>query len=167
MGPERTRRWAGLFDPSRYLPGVTCPILFVNGTNDFAYPMGSYQRVLSTGDESARRPLHHGKDAPRARGGWEPKEIGLFVDSVLKGDPPLPRLAVPVLSDRTISSVATARGPLHGARLHYTADRGPWQKRNWTTADARLDGKRLAAELPEAAADRGILHGRGRTRGRR
>ena len=32
------------FDPSRYLPGVTCPILFVNGTNDFAYPLDSYQK---------------------------------------------------------------------------------------------------------------------------
>ena len=28
----------------RYLPGVTCPILFVNGTNDFAYPLDSYQK---------------------------------------------------------------------------------------------------------------------------
>ena len=44
LGPEQTKRWVAYYDPSRYLPGVRCPILFVNGTNDFAYPLDSYQK---------------------------------------------------------------------------------------------------------------------------
>src|SRR5439155_22684356 len=39
MTPEQRKRWTTLWDPSVYLPAVTMPILFVNGTNDFAYPL--------------------------------------------------------------------------------------------------------------------------------
>ena len=71
-----------LFDPSRYLPGVTCPILFVNGTNDFAYPLDSYQKsyqlVKAPVDLCVTVKMPHGHSE-----GWRPKEIGLFVDSVL------------------------------------------------------------------------------------
>ena len=43
--PERQRQgWVTAFDPSRYLGLASMPLLFVNGTNDFAYPLDSYQR---------------------------------------------------------------------------------------------------------------------------
>jgi dipeptidyl aminopeptidase/acylaminoacyl peptidase len=38
------KRWIENFDPSRYLPQCSMPVLFVNGTNDFAYPLDSYQK---------------------------------------------------------------------------------------------------------------------------
>ena len=44
MSPEMRARWIENFDPSRYLAGVRCPVLFVNGTNDGAYPLDSYQK---------------------------------------------------------------------------------------------------------------------------
>jgi dienelactone hydrolase len=46
MGPERASRWLNLWDPSRYLPHTKMPMLWVNGTNDFAYPLDSYQKIL-------------------------------------------------------------------------------------------------------------------------
>ena len=44
MSPQQRDRWVSLFDPSAHLAGVRCPILFINGTNDFAYPLDSYQK---------------------------------------------------------------------------------------------------------------------------
>lgn len=148
MGPDRARRWADLFDPSRYLPGVTCPILFVNGTNDFAYPLGSYRKsyrlvTRAPVDLCVTVKMPHGHSQ-----GWAPREIGLFVDSVLKVGPPLPRLSEPKVDAAKIEARVTAPGPVRAAKVHYTTDAGPWQKREWTTKDAALDGDRVAAELP-------------------
>ena len=148
MGPEKARRWADLFDPSRYLPGVTCPILFVNGTNDFAYPLGSYRKsyrlvTKAPVDLCVTVKMPHGHQQ-----GWAPKEIGLFVDSVLKGGAPLPRLSGPKVDGARIEARVTAPGPVRAAKVHYTTDVGPWQTREWTTKDASLDGDRVSAELP-------------------
>lgn len=44
MPAEHRAKWSNNFDPSRYLAKAKMPMLFVNGTNDFAYPMDSYQK---------------------------------------------------------------------------------------------------------------------------
>ncbi len=149
MGGEKTRRWVELFDPSRYLPGVTCPILFVNGTNDFAYPLGSYRKsyqliTKAPVDLCVTVKMPHGHEA-----GWAPREIGLFADSVLKGGPPPPRLSMPTIDGGKLEARVKAPGPVLAAKVHYTTDGGPWQHRAWTTGDAVLDGDRISAGLPE------------------
>lgn len=148
MGASRTRQWADLFDPSRYLPGVACPILFVNGTNDFAYPLDSYRKsyrlVTNVPTDlcvTVRMPHGHAE-------GWRPREIGLFVDSVLKGGTPPPRLSDPEVEGTRISARVAGRQAARKAQLHVTTDTGPWQGRNWTTHDARADDGRVSAELP-------------------
>jgi dienelactone hydrolase len=148
MGPERTRRWADRFDPSRYLPGVTCPILFVNGTNDFAYPLDIYRksyRLVSKApvDLCVTVKMPHGHSQ-----GWAPKEIGLFVDSIFKGGAPLPRLTNPVVAEKRLEAEVRASLPIRSARLHYSTDRGPWQGREWTTVEAKLAAGRVSADLP-------------------
>ncbi|MDX1947417.1 MAG: alpha/beta fold hydrolase, partial [Pirellulaceae bacterium] len=84
MTPEQRERWLKLWDPSRYLPAVTMPILFVNGTNDFAYPLDSYQKSIDAvpGTKRVRVTVNmpHGHQA-----GWAPAEIGLFIDQHLRG----------------------------------------------------------------------------------
>ena len=148
MGAGRTKRWCDQFDPSRYLPGVSCPILFVNGTNDFAYPLDSYQKsyrlVEGPVDLCVTVGMPHGHPQ-----GWAPKVIGLFVDSVLKGGLPPPRLATPAIEDGRISAQVAAGRRFESARLHYTTDSGPWQERSWSTIDAETDGSRVRASLPE------------------
>ena len=84
---ERRDRWVNAFDPSNYLPGVKCPILFLNGTNDFAYPLDDYQksyqlvkaRTVSVECGSARGHI------------WTFGEVDAFIDSHLKGETTLPR----------------------------------------------------------------------------
>lgn len=148
MGERRTKQWRDQFDPSRYLPGVSRPILFVNGTNDFAYPLDSYQKSyrLVEGPVDLRVTVGMPHGHPQ---GWAPKEIGLFVDGVLKGGMPPPRLATPAIEDGRISAQVAAGRRFESARLHYTTDSGPWRERSWSTIDAERDGSRVRARLPE------------------
>src|SRR5437763_1717647 len=41
MSSEARQLWLREFDPSQYLNSVNCPILFLDGSNDFAYPLDS------------------------------------------------------------------------------------------------------------------------------
>ena len=148
MGEEQTKRWTGWFDPSRYLVGVRCPILFVNGTTDFAYPLDSYQKSYRTVpgkvDLAVTVDLKHSHQA-----GWAPPEIALYVDSVLGGGKPLARLGETVVSADTVSSSVTTAVPLKKAQLNYATAEGVWQKRVWQKAEARIEGGRVVAALPD------------------
>jgi len=147
MEPEQREQWVRYFDPSRYLSGVSCPILFVNGTNDFAYPLDSYQKcyrlVPGRADLRIEIRMPHGHPS-----GWAPKEIGLFVDSVLAGGDPLARLGPMRTVDGKATAPFTAVVPVASGQLHYTADSGPWQKRNWRSVEAELAGASVRADLP-------------------
>jgi dienelactone hydrolase len=150
MSPEQRDRWVANFDPSRYLPGVRAPILFVNGTNDFAYPLGSYRKsyrlVRGPRTLSVQVRMPHGHPQ-----GWAPKEIGLFVDSVLKGGEPLPRLGDLSIAGGQASATIDSGVPIASAQLHYTTDTGPWQKRDWKSLDAQVSDGKIKSELPEGS----------------
>jgi dienelactone hydrolase len=147
MSPEQRQRWVSFFDPSRYLPGVSCPILFVNGTNDFAYPLDSYQKLyrLVPGESdlcvTVRMPHGHPQ-------GWAPPEIGLYVDSVLKGGPPLASPGSLQVEGEIARASFTSDVPVVGGQLHYTADTGAWQERNWESIDATVADGKVFASLP-------------------
>ena len=139
MPPEQRTLWLDQFDPSRYLSGATCPMLWVNGTNDFAYPMGSYQKSyrLPKGPVNLciRVRMPHGHPP-----GWTPVEIGLFADLVLRGGKPLPTVEKAEMNSGRPSVHYRSEFPITAAELHYTTDSGPWQKRNWRTLPATSVG---------------------------
>jgi dienelactone hydrolase len=148
MEPDQRDRWVKYFDPSQYLPGVRCPILFVNGTNDFAYPLDSYQKSYRA--VPGPRQLCVTVRMPHSHpAGWKPQEIGLFVDSVLCGGTPLPKIGGLYIDGNTITAEFEAETPVAEAQLHYSSDGGPWQKRNWTSQEAELANHRAKATLPD------------------
>ncbi len=168
---DRRNRWVVAFDPSTYLPGVTCPILFVNGTNDFAYPLDSYQhsyQAVPRFEELANPDrlcvtlrMPHGHEA-----GWAPKEIGLFVNGVLKGGEPLAKLAPPTIEGGKLASRFVAKVPVEKARMLYAIDAGPWQNREWKET-ARLGGRRDHRGTFAARSAAGRLPQRHRSTGSR
>jgi len=144
MPPEQRTLWLDQFDPSRYLPGATCPMLWVNGTNDFAYPLSSYQKSyqLPKGPVTLciRVRMPHGHPP-----GWAPVEIGLFADSVFREGAPLPSIGKAAIitegPEQALGMVFTdfqspAFRQIVATELHYTTDVGPWQKRTWHTQPA-------------------------------
>jgi dienelactone hydrolase len=82
MGKEKADKWLGLWEPSRYLSKATMPFLWVNGTNDFAYPLDSYQksyRLPQTERTLAIRVrMAHAHGGP----GEKPEEIHAFAREV-------------------------------------------------------------------------------------
>src|SRR5690606_22159173 len=82
LGQERGERWMRWWDPSTYLPKAKMPMLWVNGTNDFAYTMNAHQKSyeLPKGPRTlcirARMPHSH-------EAGWVPEEILRFAESVV------------------------------------------------------------------------------------
>lgn len=138
MPPELSARWIEQFDPSKYLPGATCPMLFVNGTNDFAYPLDSYQNSyrLPKGPVTLciRVAMPHGHPP-----GWAPIEIGLFVDSIFRDGKPLPTIEPIKVSGETATTSFRGRTKVTTGELHYTTDDGLWKERKWQSRPASLE----------------------------
>lgn len=151
MGKDKAEKWLGLWDPSRYLSKTTMPFLWVNGTNDFAYPLDSYQksyRLPTTGRTLAIRVrMAHAHGGP----GEKPEEIHAFADAVFNGGAPLVRITGQGVDKDTAWATVDSKTPVVKAELEFTKDGGKWQKRMWETAPAAVDGTRVTASVPEGA----------------
>lgn len=130
LGAEKSARWVSLYDPSRYLPACRVPIFFVNGTNDFAYPLDSYMKSFDavTGVPKniriqVKMPHGHGP-------GWAPPEIGEFIDSVLLGKLKLPLVSAPRRDGDSIGVSVTGAPVKSVAAVHAVGD-GPINKLEW------------------------------------
>lgn len=149
LGVENTALWVKHFDPSSLLANCEIPTLWVNGTNDFAYPLDSYKKSyqLVRGPRSlcvtVRMP--HGHEQ-----GWAPKEIGLFVDLHLAAEKPKPfaKLSTIRREGIAVSATFTSEVPIKSAGLHYTTDQGIWKDRKWQSIDAKMEAGKLTAILP-------------------
>ena len=84
-------RWAKLWDPSMYVPAIKMPILFMNGTNDLAYPLDSYMKTYD--DCGGAKQIRITIKMPHShQDGWAPAEIGMFIDHYLRGGRALPAI---------------------------------------------------------------------------
>jgi dienelactone hydrolase len=148
MTPDARARWLRLFDPSQYLGHVRRPMLFVNGTTDFAYPLDSYQKSYRLVPARCRQ-ISVAVNRPHGHI-WTFPEVDAFVDSVLRRGPRLARFSEPVVVGDHLSVRLDRAIPAKETSLCYTTNSGAWQKRTWKTASAQFDGNRLTAELPVA-----------------
>ena len=150
MGTARARRWLSLWDPSVFLPQVRCPMLWVAGTNDFAYPMDSWQKSYrlpaSARTLCLRVRMIHGHGGP----GENPPEIHAMAASLFRGDAPLARIMSAARDGHRVRVAFESRTPIVQAELNYTTDAGTWWQRNWQTQPAALHAAEgsASAELP-------------------
>lgn len=153
LGPEKTRAWTALWDPSVYLPRATMPFLWINGTNDFAYPMDSWKKSyrLPRSDRSLclRIRMPHGHE----RAAENPPEIQAFSDALLKAGKPLPRITGQSLADGVLTVTYESPVVVTKAELCYTKAEGRWQDREWLSLPAEIDAAagRATARVPDAA----------------
>jgi dienelactone hydrolase len=148
MSPDARALWLRWFDPSLYLGQVRHPILFVNGTTDFAYPMDSYQKSYRLVPARWRQ-VSMAVNRPHGHI-WTFPEVDAFVDSVLRGEPPLVAVGPPVLRGGRLAATLDRSPALQEASLCFTTNSGPWQKRLWQTAPAHVASNEISAELPSA-----------------
>ena len=151
---DNGRKWIQQWDPSKYLPDAKMPMLWVAGTNDFAYPLDSLQKSyrLSPGERTVciRLRMVHGHGPP----GEGPQEILTFANSIVSGGPKLCRVLEQGRDKRTVWTTYTSSGKLAHAELLYTAKAdGPWKEREWDVVPADIDATthRVIAKLPANA----------------
>jgi dienelactone hydrolase len=151
MGKEKSEKWLRLWDPSSYLKTATMPFLWVNGTNDFAYPLDSYQKSYRLpGIErtlAIRVRMAHAHGGP----GEKPEEIHAFANALFKGGAPLTRLTGQGVEKDEAWATFASKSPVAKAELCFTKDTGKWQKRLWDSVPGKIDGSKATAVVPEGA----------------
>ncbi len=146
--PEKDRPgWVENYDPSMYLGQCTIPTLWLNGTNDLAFPLDIYQKSyrLVRGPRTLSVTIGMKHSHPH---GWAPKEIGIFVDSALGDGKPLPVFSKAECNNGRVRASFRAAVPAKTAELIYTTDGGDWKERQWQKAPAGIEGNCVTADLP-------------------
>lgn len=152
MTPEQKQRWITLWDPKQYLPAVSMPILFVNGTNDFAYPLDSYMKSYAVVPDDVHKQLSITVKMPHSHpGGWNPPQIGHFMDQWLKQGEPLPIVGRPhVRAEQVELQYDTAS--VASAAIHWAVDDKAINAHAWKTTEAIVKEDIILAPKPPANA---------------
>lgn len=150
---QKLSRWMKLWDPSTYLKNAHMPFLWLNGTNDPAFPLNAMQKSyrLTKGDKRicirVRMSHSHGEVSEK------PPEIMDFAEAVRKGGELSPLLK-PISVRKGIASASfkTSR-KIVKAEFNFTRASGYWKDRFWNTIPAELDAVRqtVSAKIPYAA----------------
>jgi dienelactone hydrolase len=152
LDAEHRALWVKEYDPGSLLVRCRVPILFVNGTNDVHYVLDSYMKSYAVvpGEKQMRIQVNMPHGHPP---GWEPQEIGLFIDSKCRGGAALPVPGKPEIHGDQVVVSCTSSLPLKEAKLNYTTDTGLRSKRKWTSVPATINGSTITAPKPPAGAN--------------
>jgi dienelactone hydrolase len=146
MSAEDKKFWHDKCDPSVYLENTRIPVMFVTGTNDFAYPLDSlkksYSIVKGPLTLCVRPEMPHGHEA-----GWAPREIQAYTDSLFRMAPSLPKISAMTVDGTLVSARFSSDRKIAGAYFLYTKDKGQWQARKWVKVPAKLKKGCISAEM--------------------
>jgi len=153
LGKEKAGLWLKQWDPSQYLGNARMPMLWVNGTNDFAYPMDSWKKSYQLPEAATtlclriRMPHGHGP------AGENPEEIHVFANSILKSGKPLVKIVESGVNDQQAWARFESKVPVAKAELCWTRSTGRWQDREWEALPAVVDMNqvRVTADVPADA----------------
>ena len=147
--PERAKReWLRRWDPAHYLPQVKIPLLFLTGTNDFAFPLPALERSIAASGGPCCRSVKVNLLHAHGEVSEKPGEIPWFADCVRRGTLPLTILKQRRHGDRVRVTFASA-APIVRAELNFTRATGYSSDRVWNTLPAELsEPGRAQAKLP-------------------
>lgn len=143
--PQR-RRWAELWDASRYAGKINIPLFALTGAKDFAYPLESFARTYA----SPQGPRYFRITPDMGHGAQfmtRTPEAVVFMDSVLRGGDPLPTLRNPRIGANAVA-VEVVGGQIITAQFHCTAAAGPNKTREWKSIEATVNGNVVSASRP-------------------
>lgn len=151
MGKEKSEKWLRLWDPAQYLRQAKMPFLWVNGTNDFAYPLDSYQKSYRLPSTERTLAIRVGMKHAHGGPGEKPEEIHAFAESILNGAPPLPRIVGQKVVKGVLSVGYVSRIPVVKAEFHFSRDSGKWLARKWESVLAALGNDAATVAVPPDA----------------
>lgn len=144
LGLETSKKWMALWEPSSYVGNAQMPMLFVNGTNDFAYDVESWQKTVDLAPNAYQLLIHemgHNHEL-----GAEPGEIEAFIENIFTKSIALPLLGIPKKIGKWYEATIGQMGSITKAQFIYTEEIGNNKERKWITVPAQLKRNRLMAE---------------------
>ena len=146
MTKAQSDKWNKLWDPASYLASAKMPVMFLNGTNDFAYPMDSYAKscalVKTEKNYSIQLNMKHGHI-------FDFKEFFVFADQYLNQGTPMHVVGSPAVTNKRLSVEVESKTKLISARLHYTTEAHSNNRgRKWTSVNLQVQGKRVQGQAP-------------------
>ncbi|MBI4979843.1 MAG: prolyl oligopeptidase family serine peptidase [Spirochaetes bacterium] len=148
----RLHRWCSLWDPSHYLPAAKMPMLWVNGTNDFAFPMDSMRRSYRAANSERHLAIRVRMPHGHGGAGEKPPEIHAIADMICRKTAPLPVFTQQGNSTAAAWAEYVSARPVQKAELNFTRAEGHWTDRFWNTVPAEINaGCRVSAALPHGA----------------
>lgn len=162
---HRATTWNRLWDPQHYLPRSRLPILWVNGTNDFAFTLKAWQRSYRVAPGTVALSLRVRMKHGHGGAGENPDEIRAFAEHVVNGGASLLRVGAQGREGDAAWVAYDSPRALVRAELNFSRASGRWQDRLWETAPATVSGGRVSAALPADATawffnlidDRGLI----------
>jgi len=163
--PEQRAEWSALWDPAHYLPEAKAPLLWLNGTNDFAFTPHAWQRSYRSAPGERRISLRVRMQHAHGPVSEEAAEVYAFAESRVNGGAPLAQVSAPGGDKNRAWAGVESSKPLVRAEFNFTRNGGRWQDRVWETVPAQIENGRVSAAVPAGAAayffnvidDRGLI----------
>ncbi|WP_161625628.1 alpha/beta hydrolase family protein [Cyclobacterium qasimii] len=127
LGVAETQRWVELWDPSSYVGNASLPMLFVNGTNDFAYFVENWQKTANLAKNSRFTLIPEMKHSHPH--GAAPEEIYRFISTTLENKSEfISSIKLKEKGDKAKYSISHASEEVY---LAYTEDTKRSPERKW------------------------------------
>ena len=140
LGTTASQKWVRLWDSSQYVSNIKSEVLFINGTNDFAYPVESWQKTVEITPNATQLmipQMRHNHEY-----GAKPKEIAHF----MKKRKALPQISIPrQRGTRFVSRIMQSQS-IQSATLVFTKEEAPNKERKWETLPAKIKHNRIKAK---------------------
>lgn len=142
LGTVASKKWVRLWDPSKYVSYIQSAVLFINGTNDFAYDVESWEKTVGITPNAFRLMIPQMKHNHEF--GAKPKEIAHFIQTQTT----VPELRLPERKGmRFVGRIKSSQEVL-SATLVYTQEDGPNRERRWETRPAKIKKNKIQAKGP-------------------
>ena len=150
LGEDKAKRWLSQWDPSHYLPHAEMPTLWVNGTNDFAYPMDSWQKSYRLCQKPSTLCLRVKMPHGHGPAGENPEEIHQYANAWLKEGKPLPTVTGQGRDGNEVWISYKSETQIKKAELNYTLDQGRWPERKWSSVVVKTEreAQKVTTRLP-------------------
>src|SRR5690606_22809745 len=149
-GKEKTLKWVKLWDPSQYVVNAKMPMLFINGTNDFAYFVENWHRTAKLA------PNHRLSLIPEMKHshphGAEPAEIFNFINYHLgQGSGFSSFEEVNIEGEMLKANIKKVPNDIDAIYLVYTKDTSRSPERKWDIKELKFKENTIATVIPEEA----------------
>ncbi len=144
LGLETSKKWIEQWDPSAYVGNAQMPMLFINGTNDFAYDVESWQKTVNLASEAQQLLIH--EMVHNHKMGAEPEEIAKFMEDAFTNKSEKPVLEKVKKIGKWFMAKYENGDDITEAQFIYTLDAINNEDRKWVTSPARIDEGIILAE---------------------